>query len=497
MTQVAAVSNQLTEVFDITVPHADIEARVEQMLLEKAKKAKMPGFRPGKVPANIVRQSYIGECIEKTIHYFIQKSSQQLLSEKQIKPATQPTYDIKEYAYGNNLELSLTVEKMPTVTLSDYSDIKIEIIECPVSQKTLSEKLKVIYQDVTVYDVAGKNEPVKSGDRLTLTINHSERDKAFKDLFLDNSAIVLDDQFELHKQLIEALNAHKVGDKFSYDVIVPTGKGKKQEKKNVLFNIEFIKHEVKCDRVGEESDFFGEHSEEEKKNFLELFEKKLNDERNFEIYLYHKRMILDKLAESYKFALPKSYVESEFNSIWAQLQNEISVNNEEVTAAEQEDLKKEYLEIAERRVRLGILISEIARIEKITLTQELLRELIYKEAMKHYPYVDQVIKFYNSNKQAVQNLAASGIEDLVVKFFIERQSDKTKVVSEDDLIVLFKNVLPGYESEDDEENKGKKTKKTAKKLEKKDQDEAKAESEDGDVKPASEKKSKANAKKDS
>jgi trigger factor len=205
-----------------------------------------------------------------------------------------------------------------------------------------------------------------------------------------------------------------------------------------------------------------------------------NDQKHL-INLYHKRQILDALNDQYKLALPKSSVEFEFQQIWKKLQDEVTAarargETEDIDMAE---VEAEYHLIAERRVKLGMLVSEIAKEHKIALTSEEIQREVVMEAMKYQSQFKEVVDYYVQNPRVMEKLLAPALEDKVVDFVFGKSKKKQTNITVKELPAKLKGIVPGYE---DEEPAAKKvaTNKTSK--------EGKSENEEAPAKKASSKK---------
>ena len=167
--------------------------------------------------------------------------------------------------------------------------------------------------------------------------------------------------------------------------------------------------------------------------------------------MYHKRQILDALNDQYKLALPKSSVEFEFQQIWKKLQDEVTAarargETEDIDMAE---VEAEYHLIAERRVKLGMLVSEIAKEHKIALTNEEIQREVVMEAMKYQSQFKEVIDYYVQNPRLMEKLLAPALEDKVVDFVFGKSKKKQTKITVKDLPAKLKGVVPGYEGDDE------------------------------------------------
>jgi trigger factor len=456
------ISEKLKQEFHVVIESGDIDRRVMDSLASKSKKISMPGFRPGKVPMNVVRQRYEGSVIQEVLSDCIQDTSRKLLKEHKLKPAIQPTYTLDPYVHGKDFSFHLHVETLPEIALHDYAKIKIEKIASTIDDKDVDQAIEDNAKTRMFFRPAAKNAVPATDDRVIIELETRVGKNLLKSFTGKDISIRVGTKNFLFDFIEDALLTKKVGETFT---IEHTFDGKYPQKtlagKTAQFTVTYISHDVlKALPVGPE--YIEACGFESMDAFKEQVRRNLEQEQKHKIHLYHKRILLDALSDVYKFELPESMVKSEFDSIWQRLKAEMEEARKQGALDPEDDksdaeLTKEYEVIAERRVRLGLLIAEIAQKEGIRLTDKMIQDLIIQEARKYPGQERQVLDYYRNTPQAIDMLTAPALEDMVVLFILNKIEGKEKMLKSDELLKRFVGILPGFEADEKSEKANVKT----------------------------------------
>lgn len=429
-------SEGLSREFKIALPAKDIEEKISHRLKELAITAQLPGFRPGKVPVSVLRKKYgpsvMGEILERAVN----DSSQQALAEKGLRPAMQPQIEVTSFEDGGDLEYTLAVELLPEIKPIDFSKIKLVRMTAKEDKKGVDEALANLAKSHgSSAPVKGKRK-TKSGDILMIDFVGRIDGKEFAggkaegyELTLGSNAFI--PGFE--DQLIGA----NAGDELTVNVSFPENYGAEElSGKAVVFDVTV--HEIK-EQV--ESAIDDELAKKLGMENLEALKKSVTEERGKEFdqmaRMHLKRTLLDELAEAHDFEVPEKLLEQEFEQIWAQYEEQKKSNNPDTAGEEEkteEEQKVEFRDIAERRIRLGLLLSEVGRSNNIQIEQEDLNKQLMAEARRHPGREQEVLEHYKKNPQAMEQLSAPIFEEKVVDFIIEQATITDKAVSMDDLM---------------------------------------------------------------
>lgn len=448
------VSEKLKQEFHITIESDEIVRRVTESLAEKSKTVSMPGFRPGKVPMTVVRQRYEGSIIQDALNHFIQDASRNVLKENKIKPAMQPTYTLDPYTHGQNFSFKLHIETLPEVTAPDYSKIKMEKIVSVVEDKEVDAFIKQQAEIKTFFRPAPENAKPMHDDRVIISLETRVGKNVVKLFTVKDATVRIGTKNFLFDFIETELLTKKVGDSFVVEHAFPADyQHKALAGKTATFNVIIVSHDnlIKLP-FGEE--FAKECGFESAEALKAQVRQELQNQINTNIHLYHKRILLDVLSEQYDFDLPPSLVKSEFDSIWARLKSEMDEARKQGLLEAEDDksdaeLTAEYQIIAERRVRLGLVIAEISRSENIRLDDKEIQNAIIQEALKYQGQERQVVDYYRNNPQAVDMLIAPVLEDKVLASIIEKINAKETTLSATELRKRFTGILPGFEEEND------------------------------------------------
>ncbi|MGE5540119.1 MAG: trigger factor [Gemmatimonas sp.] len=440
----------------ITVPAAEIEAEIETRLKEIGTRVARPGFRPGKVPMAILRKEYapslMGEVLERTVSTNTEKA----LADRNLKPAAQPKVEIKSFAEGADLQYSVRVDLMPEVGPFDFSTVEVERLVVDVTEKDVDEALQRVANEQKTYTAIAEDRPAENTDAILVDFVGRVDGNAFdggsaKDFQLDLSSTGFIPGF------IEGLIGVRKGEKRTVKVKFPESYGAKDlAGKDAEFEVDV--KEIRARSTMAVDDKLAQRLGFETLDAVKTaIRERLGQEYAQVARQRVKRNLLDALSDKVKFEVPSGMVNDEFKTIWQamkQQQNpghgeEGHVHDEHCDHdhdhghAEQEvkppatpeeaKEQEEYRTIAERRVRLGLFLSEIGRSNNIEVTNEDLSRAIANEARRFPGQERQVVEFYKTNQQAQARLRAPIFEDKVVDFILELAKVKDRKIAVADL----------------------------------------------------------------
>lgn len=418
--------------FKVVVPADQIETRTQGRLEEIALTVKLPGFRPGKVPMKIVRQKYAGAIMGEVLEQAVNDGTHSAITERNLRPAAQPKVEISSYAEGADLEFTVAFEVLPEITPVDFATISLEREKAEVPAEEIEETLK---------NIAERNEssetverPAAAGDQVVIDFVGKQDGVAFPGGTAEGYALKLGSNTFIpgfEDQLIGA----KAGDAVVVKVTFPEGYGNAElAGKPAEFDVTV--KEVKATKPAEIDD---ELAKAVGLDSLEALKAAIAEEIGRE-FAFHsrnkvKRALLDALAAAHDFPVPSVMVDAEFESIWKQLEADRAEGRVDPSdeGKDDETLKAEYKALAERRVRLGLLLAEVGQKNEITVTQDDLNKVLI-ERSRNYPGQEHLmLKYYMENAEAMNSLRAPIFEEKVVDFIIELANVTDKVVSAADL----------------------------------------------------------------
>ncbi len=417
--------------FKIVVPSSELTSKIDERLAEMAKTAALPGFRPGKVPVSLLKKQYgqalFGEAVEAAVN----TSTAKAIEDRGLKPALQPRVDLKQLEEGKDVEFEVVVEVLPEIGKLDFSGVELERLKAEVPEKDIDEALERIAKANREQKPVDPPRAAQKGDAIKLDFVGSVDGVEFpggaaQDYVLEIGSGSFIPGFE--DQLVGA----EIDKPVDVKVTFPAEYGAPElAGKDAVF---------KC-TVKEVLEFVDKPADDElaKKNNFENLEamRKAIGERIGQDYTQIsrtmiKRQLLDKLADSHKFAVPEGLVEGEFNAIWQRIE-EAKKNGQKVEEDE-EKMRKEYRDIAERRVRLGLLLADVGRSNSIDVTPEELNQAAMREAMRYQGQERQVLEYFSKNPEAKDQLRAPIFEEKTVDFILELAKVSEKSVTPEELL---------------------------------------------------------------
>ncbi len=374
----------LKRAFMLTIPAEDIEARVEQEVKRIAPQVRMPGFRPGKVPPNLIRKMHGDSLRGEALQGAVQDGVQQLLSEKNIRPALQPQVELDQgYEPGKDAEVKVRLEALPDVPAPQIDGLKLERLSIDADDSAVDAQLKQLAGANKRWEDAPAKHAAATGDLVVMDFEGKVDGTAFEggkgeDMSVELGSGRLIPGFE--EQLVGA----KAGDgrevKVTFPSDYPVGD---LAGKDALFSVT-VKSVKTAGETVLDDDFAKTLGLQSLDQLKGLVRDQQSQELNDLTRTHMKRQLLDQLASRHDFEVPQSMVDAEHENILNQLRHEASHDEDPQAAlAEIEKDADEYRRIAERRVRLGLLLSEIGAANGVEITQQEMQRLIAQTAAQY------------------------------------------------------------------------------------------------------------------
>jgi trigger factor len=412
----------LKRAFMLTIPAKDIEARVEQEVKRLAPQVRMPGFRPGKVPPNLIRKMH-GESLRgEALQGAVQDSVQQLLSDQKIRPALQPQVELTEgYEHGKDAEVKVSLEALPDVPKPDIDNIKLDRLTVEADEKAIDEQIKQLASQSKRWEDAPKKHAAAIGDLVVMDFEGEVDGTPFdggkgEDMQIELGSGRLIPGFE--DQIVGA----KAGDSRKVQVTFPDDyPAEKLKGKAATFAVTMKAVKTGSDQKVDE-DFAKSLGMTDLDQLKGLIRGQQEQELSGLTRTHMKRQLLDQLAARHDFPVPDTMVEAEYQNIITQLQHEASHEEDPKAAlAEIESEADEYRKIAVRRVRLGLLLSEIGAGNGVDVTEQEMSRLVM-QAASQYQGKDRetFVRYIQQEPMAAAQLRAPLYEDKVVDFLFAR-----------------------------------------------------------------------------
>lgn len=426
-------SEGLNKSYKVVVDAKDFAKQMDDKLAKIAKSAKIQGFRAGKAPLSMIKKKYGSEAMSETLDEAIRNASNKVLDEKKLRPAMQPSIKIVAFGEDKDLEFDMEMEVLPEIKLGDFSKISLDkqVAEVPAEE---IEKAVSYLANARKETVVAEGKVAQKGDTVMIDFVGSVDGVEFNGGKGENYPLELGSGSFIpgfEDQLVGA----KAGDKVDVKVKFPENyHAKDLAGKDSVFAVTVKEvRELKAVEINDElAKSLGAESLDKLK---ETLASRIKADYDNASRMKLKRQLLDVLDKEYKFDVPASLVDAEYKAIVSQYEQAKKYNqlDEEEKNKKEEDLLKEYKDIAVRRVKLGLLLSEVGQDAKISIKPEDINAAIMNETRKYPGQEQMVLDYYLKNKQAVEALKAPIFEEKIIDHIISKANLNEKTVSVEEL----------------------------------------------------------------
>jgi len=437
------LSDGLKREFQIQVPAADLEARLTERLGELKDRVQLRGFRPGKVPMAHLRKIYGKAVMAETIEALIRELNAKVVTDHGLKLAMEPKVTIpneeteveKVIGGQSDLAYTLAVEVLPKIELADFKGIKLERPVAEVTDAQVSEALDRIAEQNRPFTARGEGGKVEKGDRVVIDFTGTLEGVPFEggtggDVGVNVGSGTFIPGFEDQLIGMAAGETRQVKVTFPSNYTNAQLAGKDAEFKVTAKTVEAPTAVTVDDAFAKQ---LGLDSLDKLK---EAVKARVQQEHAGLSRQRVKRQLLDKLDEMHKFALPPTLAEEEFKNVWNAVDSDLKAQGRsfEDEGTTEEKAREEYRGIAERRVRLGLVLAEIGERNKIAVTDEEITRAIVERARQVPGREQEVWEFYQKNPGALASIRAPIFEEKVVDFLLELATVSEKQVSREELL---------------------------------------------------------------
>lgn len=420
--------------FTVVVPEPELAEKREKRLKELGRTLQLPGFRPGKVPMSMVRKRYGDAVAAEIVEGAVNDASDRLLSERGLRPAMQPKLEVTRPGHNSDLEFTIEMEVLPEISLPELTGISLTKLGAPVGEDAIEAALKTLAEQLRAYTPVETPRPAAAGEQLTVDFIGRVDGEAFaggtaKDVNLIVAGPGFIPGFTEQVEGITPGETRTISVTFPADYHAKDLAGKAAEfeitaKALAVSEVPVIDDALAVSKGFESvADLREKISEQLGRDYEAMARQKL------------KRGLLDALSERAAFAAPESLVEAEFTEIWREVLREKAAGrtDPEDAAKDEETLKAEYRGIADRRVRLGLLVAEIGRVNGITVTDQDLQRAMINEVIRHGERGMEMIEFYKRNPGTMERFRGPVFEDKVVDYLLGQVTVEDKQVTAEEL----------------------------------------------------------------
>lgn len=442
--QVSETLNEgLKRKLEMSIPASELNEKLDAKLNELKGQVNIKGFRPGKVPFAHLKKVYGRSVMGDVIQESVNSSVQSTLNERDEKAAAQPEIDFGEdeavlnkvFEGESDLDFTVAYEILPNVELMDFKKIKIERPVVEVDEKEVDEQFNAVIDQNRPFEA--KDGKVENGDRVTMSFLGKVDGEPFEGGQSDSTPLVIGSG-QFIPGFEEQLVGLKKGDKKVVEVKFPEDyRAENLAGKDATFDVEVFEVETPA-KVEIDDEFAKTLGLESIAQLREMITDQLKGQLDGLTRRRVKREVLDALDDAHKFDVPEQLVDLEFKGIWDRVMHDIEHHGRsfEDEGTTEEKAREEYRGIADRRVRLGLVIAEIGNKNEIEVTEEEHQRALIAEVQKYPGQEQQVYDYFRNNQQALAGLRAPIFEDKVVDYVIELAEVTDKKVTKDELIKL-------------------------------------------------------------
>lgn len=433
-------SDGLKRELKVIVGASELEQRLSTRLDELKNKVNLKGFRPGKVPVAHLRKIYGRSVMAEVLEQTISEGTRKAISDRKERPALEPDIsvgddkDIIEKVIAGDADLAYTIsfEVLPEIEITDLTKLKLEKPVAEVGEKEIDKGLQSVHEDAVTY--TSKDGKAKKGDQVTIDYAGKIDGESFDGGTAGDAPVILG-RGQFIPGFEEGLTGVKADDKKTIICKFPDDyPAKKLAGKEAKFDVT-VKQVAAPELAKLDDEFAKKLGHNTLAALRDALETMLKEEYETSSHMKLKRNLLDSLDKTHKFELPGKLVEREFESVWQQVNAELekagrSFEDEGTT---EEKARKEYQELAERRVRLGLVLSEIGEKNAIKITDEEVKQALMERAREFPGQEREVYEHYQNNPEAVAELRVPIFENKVVSYILELATVTEKKVSAEDL----------------------------------------------------------------
>ncbi len=437
------VADGLKHEFEISVPAADIDAKVDEKLVDLKDKVRLNGFRPGKVPLAHLKKLYGRSVKAETIDQLIRDTNSRVFTERGFRLATEPKVTMPEEKEAveallegkSDLTYTVAVEVVPPIALADFKSFEVERPVAEVAESDVDEAIQRIADQNRPYAAKAEGAKAESGDRVTISFKGTIDGTPFEGGSGEGIAVQIGSNTFI-PGFEEQLIGIAVGETRTLKVSFPPNYGNAELAGKPA---EFETTATLIEAPGEtviDDEFAKTLGLESLDKLKEAVRERMKAEYAALSRQRVKRKLLDRLDEAHRFDPPPSLVEDEFKLMWDSIKAEMASTGKSFADEDTTEDKamEDYRRIADRRVRLGLVLSEIGEKNAITVTDDEVSRAVVERARQMPGREKEVWDFYRSNPQALAQLRAPIYEDKVVDFLLELAKVTDKPVGRDELL---------------------------------------------------------------
>jgi trigger factor len=414
----------LSREFLIAIPASKVLEAVDEKLNEKAKDFKMPGFRDGKAPMSLVRKKEGPAVLTAEIERLVDETLKTLFDEQKIRPAMQPFVEIKSFDEKTDLEFVAKIEIFPEVPEVNWTSIEMDAIKVVATDEDLTKAYDDITKNFKNFNDAPTGKAAAKGDAVIIDFLGTIADKPF------DGGKGEDVRLELgSNQFIPGFEDQLIGSKEGMNIKVRVGFPKHYNNKELagkpaVFDVTVKKVLVPSSVDTIDDEFAKKLGVESLDKLNEIIKNKIEADFNGLARLRMKKILFDKIDAVYKFDIPAGMTKLDFDAMWNEIRAQKEANPKAFAGKTDADMRKEYEDIAKRRVRLGIILAELARVNNIEVSDVDLQQAVFAEAMLR-PGQEKIILDFYAKPENMERLRGPILEEKAVDYIMGQVKKNT------------------------------------------------------------------------
>ena len=425
-------SKKLYKEYSLEIPFEDIDKEINNKIKDLIPTVSIPGFRKGKAPINIVKKKYESSVLNEVIQNVVSLKTKDLINEKKLNLFREPRLNLKNFEKNKPVEVEIKIDLQPEIKLINFKDIKLNKYEINFSKKNIDEQYKKFIASQKSYKKIENNRLVKKNDRVFVNINTSNEDvpeylRAQKNLPIDTA---FDQEIlpGINKELIS-----KFREGMKKNIIFDLSNLLKNEKlKNVYYEIEVVSIEENV-KFEVNDEYLKKNGFKNEKDLKDLLKNNSVQHYTNGIMQIEKKCLMDLLDKKYNFDLPEGVLDEDFSEIWHRLElaKKDGKLDEDDKSLTDEQLKKRYKKISERRVKLGVLLQFIAKEEKIEISEDELSKGILQYSSQYPGQEKQIIEYLKKNPSSVESIRGPLLEQKIIDTISSKANKTIKKIDEE------------------------------------------------------------------
>ena len=419
--------------FKIIISSKDVADKLNGSLLQISKDVEIEGFRKGKAPLNIVKQRFGQDALRQTLDELIKSTTNEVIRKNNLKLAIKPKVDVKNFGEEKGLEYVMTLELIPHFKVEDIKKIKLSKFISKVDEEEYKKTLDTFLQTQQNFEKKD-GKKVENGDGVLLNLRPTYNNEIVKEALIENKMTIVGNKMII-PEIENKILSTKAGDKLDFVCKFPNNfPDKNIAEKDVRVKIDILEVRVPQKKVLDDN-FAKTMGAKDINDFKKNVKKQMQGELDNVSKMVLKKDLIGELDKIHKINLPQGMVNYEFDNIWKKFNEDKSkgIMDETDKNKKEEELKKEYRAIAERRVKVGLILAKIGEENKISVNDDDLKKVIEEEILRQPDAKDQIIKFYSENSQALASLKAPIFEQKIVNYILENIKFEEKEISRKEL----------------------------------------------------------------